>query len=108
VLDGSFVLIENRGNNRAGDIVANMTDMVTVRGLSVDNQALSSLMNNNRSSGRGGDIRVTVPQVFVRDRGGIRASSTSTGNGGDIIVRASDLVYLDNQIVDANGRLLVH
>jgi filamentous hemagglutinin family protein len=107
VADGSLALIENRGSNRAGDIVVNATDTVTLRGLSVDRRTFSSFLNYTRSSGSAGDILINARQVLIRDRAEIRSltANTATGQGGDIVIRATDFVKLDNTIVGSNGVL---
>ncbi|NEP00122.1 MAG: filamentous hemagglutinin N-terminal domain-containing protein [Symploca sp. SIO2E9] len=78
---------ENQGNasTQAGDITINATGDVTVAG-GVNNETLGE--------GDAGNILVTARNLTIADRGRLRSQSTATGNGGDIIIQASETVKL--------------
>lgn len=104
VTQGSLVLIENEGGNRAGDLTVQVSDTVTVQGFSSAPQfSFSSLANYTAGDGQAGDVIIQARQVLVRDRAEIRSSSASTGTGGVVILQVTDLVQLDNSILDPAG-----
>jgi filamentous hemagglutinin family protein len=90
IRDGSLILIQNRSNQTAGDIVINATEIFDIIGKSPDFNSSSSLVNETVSSGTAGNIVITTPRLNI-DRGGYIFNRTfSTGSGGNIVVHTDE------------------
>ncbi|MFN6560515.1 MAG: filamentous hemagglutinin N-terminal domain-containing protein [Nostoc sp. ChiSLP01] len=91
IRDGSLILVQNRSNQTAGDIVINATELLEINGKSPDFNSSSSLVNETISSGAAGNIIVTTPQFNI-DRGGYIFNRTfSTASGGNIVVNTDEM-----------------
>jgi large exoprotein involved in heme utilization and adhesion len=67
-------------------------------GSPLDNRLISS---DTFGSGKGGDIQITAPSIFLKGGAQVSASTHSSGQGGDVTLRASDKVELNGAITDA-------
>ncbi|MGD1952916.1 MAG: filamentous hemagglutinin N-terminal domain-containing protein [Leptolyngbyaceae cyanobacterium] len=96
VESGSQLLALTLGDLPGGDLNINATDSVTVEGESADGRINSRISTNTFGDGMGGDLVVNTRQLSVRDRGLITASAGVGGNGdgGDIILRATESIEL--------------
>jgi filamentous hemagglutinin family protein len=104
VADGSLALIQNRGTGQSNGLILNAKENLIVTGFSVaPSIVFSALTTYTSSSGTAGNIEVSAPQVFIRDRAEIRSVATGSGNAGKIVVNAPELIQLDNSVKNANG-----
>lgn len=69
--------------------------------LTVRNDLLSA---NTYGSGRGGNIRITVDQMFLDNGGQIEANTYANGEGGNILIRASEFVRIRDILRQSNGQ----
>lgn len=79
---------------QGGTLTVNASDSVEVVGESPDGNRSSVLSTSTFSSGNAGSININTQRLSVREGGFIttEARSGSTGQGGELIVNASDLV----------------
>ncbi len=85
----------NEGSTgQGGTLTVNASDSVEVVGESPDGSLSSVLSTSTFSSGNAGRINIDTQRLSVREGGFIttQARSGSTGQGGDLIVNASELV----------------
>ena len=94
VRDGSYMLIQNQGLQRAGNISVNATETLEVIGTPADESLTSTLRNETMASGSGGDITVLTRRLAIEDGGQISASTFGAGSGGNIFVNASESVQV--------------
>ncbi|GAA6623692.1 hypothetical protein NUACC26_095170 [Scytonema sp. NUACC26] len=109
---GGEILTTTFSGGQAGNITVNAPSDVTISGSDPNfsarflqfNQplvdpasAVSGIFANTNpnSTGQGGDIKMTIGQLTVRDEAKITASSQGTGNAGDMNITARSL-KLDN------------
>ena len=106
---------------RGGNITINATDSVTLTGssqsdsLSAANIARTQLITGTVAGGNSGDLRINTRRLTVEGAAAIGASTLGAGNGGNIIVNASESVKLigtkDNLstsgIATASGEILL-
>ncbi|BAY13820.1 S-layer family protein [Calothrix sp. NIES-2098] len=91
IQDGSLILVQNRSNQTAGDIVINATDFLDIIGKSPDFKSSSSLVNETTSSGAAGNVLITTPQLNI-DRGGYIFNRTfSKASAGNIVINTDDM-----------------
>jgi filamentous hemagglutinin family protein len=76
------------GFGRAGDLTVNATDFVQLTGR-------SGLFANAQVTGNGGNLTVNVRQLIVEEAQ-ISTSTFSSGNAGNLLIRASDSVEVKN------------
>jgi filamentous hemagglutinin family protein len=75
---------------RGESIVVNATDRLIVTGAL--NQVNSLLYTQTQASGSAGDIQLSARQLHVSDTGFITSLSSSSGQGGDVIVNTVETV----------------
>ncbi|MBC6417958.1 MAG: S-layer family protein [Prochloron sp. SP5CPC1] len=93
VEDGSLLLILNEGDLQSGAIQVNADKSVQVTGS--DGKIGSGFYNHALGNGNGGDIRISSPELQVRDGGSISTVINSTGKtGGNIDLNVSGLIQI--------------
>ena len=106
--DGSLVLIQNQGNQRAGNISVNAAQSLEVRGTTADENIRSELRNETVALGNGGDITVSTRQLLLQDGGAIGTGTYTPGLGGNIIINASDSTQVIGYSPIANKISLIY
>jgi large exoprotein involved in heme utilization and adhesion len=92
---GLVTTAANEGSTgQGGTLTVNASDLVEVVGTTPDGNRSSALATSTFSSGNAGRININTQRLSVREGGFITtaARSGSTGQGGDLIINASDLV----------------
>lgn len=85
---------------RGGNLTINATDSVTLTGssqsdsLSAARIARSQLITGTVAGGNSGDLRINTRRLTVEGAAAIGASTLGAGNGGNIIINASESVKL--------------
>ena len=92
--DGSAVLISLLGSGEGGSVNVTASESVQVIGTTPDFQFNSSLFVENVGTGQGGEVKITAPIVLLQDGGQIFSASIVSGNGGDVIINASEFLQL--------------
>ena len=88
---GSIAVVQNLGNQKAGDITLNATESLQVIGMTPDFRSSSGVVNETSSTGGAGNIFITTPQLMI-DKGAI-VMDRAFGNaqGGNITVKANEV-----------------
>jgi filamentous hemagglutinin family protein len=109
VRDGAQVSTATNSTRDGGKLSVRASESVEVTGRFVNpNNNLripSALLSSTSGAGKAGDIEITTGRLLIQDGGRIRTNSTAssdgnsppiagTGNGGNLIVKASDSVEL--------------
>jgi filamentous hemagglutinin family protein len=84
------------GEAKAGDVLVAASESVELIGIGsiVGSQVLAG-------TGNGGNVEVNTKQIVIQDGAAIDASTFDTGNAGNILIRASDNIQLqENGAVD--------
>jgi filamentous hemagglutinin family protein len=103
VRNRSFIDTSNQGDGQGGNLTVNAFESVEVDGSSRPS-ALTTQTFGNRDAG---DLRVTTPRLILRDGGQINSSTReSGGNGGSIIVNASESVEVSGQGIMESGEVV--
>lgn len=91
IRDGGTVSAFTTSTGQAGTLTATASNRIEVIGTSV-NGLPSSLNLSTTSSGDAGELRVVTNQLMLRDGGRVSAFTRGSGQGGIIVVDASDTV----------------
>ena len=89
--DGSSVIIQNQGEQESGNLVVNAAESLEIKGTSADEEISTSLLTAASSSGRGGEIRITTPQLKVLDGGLIFSRTFGNATAGQVNINTTEL-----------------
>jgi filamentous hemagglutinin family protein len=87
---GSLVLVQNQGNQPAGDITVNATESLHISGSSPDFRNSSSVINETVTTGAAGNITLTAPRMTIENGGAVITGTFKNAPGGNIIVNAAN------------------
>ncbi|HBK63282.1 MAG TPA: hypothetical protein DD000_07075, partial [Cyanobacteria bacterium UBA11166] len=85
-----------------GSLDVNASESIQLIGTSLNGQILSSLFTATTGGGKGGDLTITTPKLHLQDGAEILAGTFGSGDGGNLIVNASESVQLIG--TSANGK----
>ncbi|NEO69785.1 filamentous hemagglutinin N-terminal domain-containing protein [Moorena sp. SIO3H5] len=103
VSDGAFVSANTFfGGGDGGRLIVDASESVQVIGISADGQSRSGLFAQTFGTGNGGETRITTGQLIVKDGAVVSATTKAEGNGGRLIVDASESVQVIG--TPANGQ----
>ncbi|MBW4547992.1 MAG: S-layer family protein [Symplocastrum torsivum CPER-KK1] len=100
LLDGAQVSASTLGSGNGGNLIVNASDSVQVIGTSA-NGIPSGLFNDTPGKGNAGNVEITTRQLLVFDGAYVDTKTLRSGNGGDLIINASDSVQVIG--TSANG-----
>ena len=101
LFSGSRVGASTSAQGMGGRVVVNATDAIEVVGTSADGSSPSGLFANSTGIGRAGDLQIMTRHLRVRQGGEVSASTTSQGQGGNVMVNATESV----ELYGANSKL---
>jgi len=95
VLDGAVVSASSTSGatGQGGTLDVTASDSVKLSGTSADGKIFSGLYAENLGMGAAGNLKIATGQLQVLD-GAVVSASTSSGQGGNITLRAQDLLVL--------------
>ena len=105
VSDGGQVLASTLGSGDAGNLSIEATELVELRGVFDSNTPTGLVVGAQQAetTGNGGDLQISTPQLIVRDGAVITATTLGSGNGGNIQIDATNTVNVFN-----NGSISVN
>ncbi len=83
--NGSGISVNTLGSQRGGTLAVTASESVELTGG-------SRLLTQTQSTGAAGDIRIDTKRLIVRDGAQVSASTRSEGQGGTLVVTASESV----------------
>ncbi|AFY47535.1 filamentous haemagglutinin family N-terminal domain protein [Nostoc sp. PCC 7524] len=89
--DGSFILSLTRGNGTGGTLSIRASESIEARGNAPNGEA-SSFFTETIGLGKAGDVELNTKKLILQNGAQVSSSTFNQGNGGKIIVNASDLV----------------
>ncbi|MBD6620939.1 filamentous hemagglutinin N-terminal domain-containing protein [Komarekiella sp. 'clone 1'] len=93
--DGAAFLIQNQGTQPSGSINVSATNLITLRGISLNDGRFTSLLQTESTgSGSAGNINIFAPKLLIQEGAGISSRAYSNGRGGNIIVNAPESTQL--------------
>jgi filamentous hemagglutinin family protein len=100
---GAQVLSLTFGEGSTGQLRVNASESVELIG-STENGLNSGLFNSTIGNGDVGNLIINTGRLIIRDKGGITTQSVSTsslGQGGNLIINASDSVEITDGFISA-------
>ncbi len=93
---------ETRRSGDAGSITIKATDTVEVSGYSPDYGPtwISTSVEGDKATGRGGDITITTPRFLVTNGARVETGTDGIGDAGNLTVRASELVEVSGAYIE--------
>lgn len=101
VQDGSFILSLTQGQTSGGTIDIRASESIEASGNAPSNGEASVVLTETKDVGRAGDVVINTAKLILRDGAQISSGTFSQGNGGSIIVNASESVEATG--IDRNG-----
>ena len=103
--DGSRLLIQNRGSQSESQINLKASESIKIVATDLTGELGSVLISETLGTGKAADIIITTPHLLVSEGAGITARTFSSGQGGNIIVTASESLELSkfSYINPSNG-----
>ena len=108
VQDGALVSASTSGEGNGGNLSIDATDSVQVIGTSADG-TLSRLfaIASSSATGDAGDLTINTSQLLVQDGAQISSGTSGEGNGGNLTVNASDSVQIIGTFADGSRSSLL-
>jgi filamentous hemagglutinin family protein len=89
ILDGAEIDNVSVANGMGGNTTINAADFIEVMGQNLHD---SLILVTTFSQANAGQLTINTAKLRVQDGGGIVASTLNSGNGGDLLINASDSV----------------
>ncbi|MCC5640831.1 S-layer family protein [Nostoc sp. CHAB 5844] len=96
VFDGAQVSTGTLGSGDGRSLTVNATESVELIGRSSDNRFPSGLFTQTQGAGNAGEVKITTPVLRVFDGAEVSAATLGTGEGGDVIIKADDILRVQN------------
>jgi filamentous hemagglutinin family protein len=104
VLNGSQIGSPTFGRGDGGNVTVRASN-IELAGTSSDGQLTSGLFTTvlSQAQGNGGNLTINTDNLSLRDRAEISASALGEGNTGNIVIKATDNISLDNEsLINSN------
>lgn len=97
VLDGSQIDTSTFGQGNAGSVIIEAGDRVLIQGTLPERALSSAILStaNQGAIGNGGDISIRANELLVLDGAQLSTATDTQGNAGNIRIEASDRVVFD-------------
>ena len=93
------------GNGNAGDVTVSATDSINIDGVGsngspdiINNNAVNSGLGSGvgaTGTGNGGTLSISSRSLSITNGGAILGTTVGNGNGGDVIINATDIINID-------------
>ncbi|MGB8702533.1 MAG: filamentous hemagglutinin N-terminal domain-containing protein [Thermosynechococcaceae cyanobacterium] len=90
--DGAILATATKGDGSAGNITIHATDDVRI-----DGALIQSNVENKSDAGNAGNIKINANSIFVTGGSEITSFTKSSGDAGEIILTATDSVYVSDE-----------
>ncbi|OKH31061.1 hypothetical protein NIES2119_29690 [[Phormidium ambiguum] IAM M-71] len=107
--DNSLITTSSFGTGKGGNLTVNAVDSIAISSgnpipLSPNARAFGGIFTSGLARGDAGELRINTRQLTLSNGAALAASSFAQGQGGDIIIKASEFVKLEGTSPD--GQLL--
>jgi len=92
VSDGAQVAAGTFSEGEGGELIVDTSSTVQVIGTSADGRIVSGLFTQTEGTGNARDVKITTGELIVSGGAAVSASTFGIGNGGNLIVDASEKV----------------
>ncbi|MEQ9238149.1 beta strand repeat-containing protein, partial [Coleofasciculus sp. E2-BRE-01] len=92
IRDRARVSASSFGAGDGGNLTVTASEFIELSDMSPDGQTFSSLAAGTSETGTGGNVNVSTGRLTVREGAAVSTLTAGKGDGGDIVVTASELV----------------
>ncbi|WP_446394809.1 two-partner secretion domain-containing protein [Coleofasciculus sp. E1-EBD-02] len=92
IRDGAKVSASSFGAGDGGNLTVTASEFIELSGISPNGQTFSNLSASASGTGTGGNVNVSTGRLTVREGAAVSTLTAGKGDGGDIVVTASELV----------------
>jgi filamentous hemagglutinin family protein len=105
IRDGAYITATTAGASKGGNLIMNASESVDLIGTTLDSQFGSGLFAQSRreATGDGGNITVNTQRLTVQDGAQISTATFSPGQGGNIVIKASESVKVSGMTPDGKN-----
>jgi len=105
IRDGAYIAATAGGTSKGGNLIINASESVELIGTTLDSQFGSGLFAQSRqdATGDGGTITVNTKRLIVGNGAQISTATFSTGQGGNIVIKASESVKVSGITPDGQN-----
>jgi len=106
--DGGIISASTSGSGRGGSLIITARDFVSLSGALPgipSQEAFSGLYSKTFASGEAGGIHVTTGSLYLTEGGQISTSSLGSGNAGELVVAASDAIFISGSGASGSGQV---
>ncbi|WP_413175727.1 filamentous hemagglutinin N-terminal domain-containing protein [Anabaena azotica] len=93
VKDGSAILA-NTNSTASGGKITIQANKIEVKGASPNGQVFSTIAATSTGSGNSGNIDITTKKLIAKDGGDVSVKTVGSGKGGNLTVNASESIEL--------------
>ncbi|NEP02950.1 MAG: filamentous hemagglutinin N-terminal domain-containing protein, partial [Symploca sp. SIO2E9] len=106
ITEGALVDASTFGEGAGGNLTINASDLVEVTGTSANGEFLSRLSAraNRDSTGNAGNLTISSPKLLIAEGAVVSTSTLGSGDGGNLIINASELVEVTRTSADGESR----
>ncbi|MDX1812025.1 MAG: hypothetical protein R3240_08765, partial [Gammaproteobacteria bacterium] len=114
LVNGGFILGSTDGNGEGGPITVNVNGKLSITGVDTVESKSSAIKSEAKSDGDGGNIQVTVKDLYIGDGGTISAASDANSNAGTVTINTENEIHLSNSSIEtsseqaAGGNIIVN
>ncbi|MFN6569521.1 filamentous hemagglutinin N-terminal domain-containing protein [Dendronalium sp. ChiSLP03b] len=98
--DGAQIDASTVGTGEGGSLNINASQWVQIFGTSVNGKSGSGLFTRTEGAGTAGSLTITTPELSVYDGAQIDAGTSSSGQGGNLNINASESVLVFGESVN--------
>jgi large exoprotein involved in heme utilization and adhesion len=103
VRDGAQVGADTFGEGNGGSLRITASDSVEVIGTTANSRVGSGLFASSTGSGDAGDLTIDTPRLLVRDGAVISSRTSGEGTAGDIDITARNTLQADNGTIGTSS-----
>ncbi|MGL5940092.1 MAG: filamentous hemagglutinin N-terminal domain-containing protein [Waterburya sp.] len=107
--NGASISAGTLGEGDGGDVTINATESITLDGTTPDGQFRSVITSQVESgaTGNGGNVDITTANLSIDNGAFISAGTLGEGDGGNVLINATDSITLDGTTPDGQFRSVI-
>ncbi|MFB8792157.1 MAG: filamentous hemagglutinin N-terminal domain-containing protein [Potamolinea sp.] len=100
ISNGAQASVSTFGSRNGGKLIVNASDSVQLIGTTPNGLGASGLLARTEGTGDAGNLEIITRQLLISDGAQVSVSTIGSGNGGNLIVKASEKAQLIGTSVD--------
>ncbi|NBD34036.1 MAG: filamentous hemagglutinin N-terminal domain-containing protein [Cyanobacteria bacterium] len=105
--EGGIIASSTLGTGRGGNLNVTVSDQIEITGVEPNQFIPSGLAVTSFSDGKAGNLTVDTSQLTISQGGRVDASALARGDGGSLIINASEFVAVQGTVPDSVNPSLI-